>query len=556
MKLRRLCIHNFRSVHDAEFEIDDYSLIVGANNAGKSTVIDCIRAVYEKDKYKFLKERDFPAKPAADNDSWVDLEFKLTEEESSGLAEKYRRPDGILKIRKWFISAKNSDSNSLIIGYLADGSLDSASFYGAKGVQNGKIGDIIYIPAVSTVDEHAKLSGPSALRDLLTELLGSVIEGGESYQVFSQHFESFVGEVKTAKTANSQSLSAFEAELDGSLSEWNVGFRIQFQAPSVQDIVKSMLGWNLLDEITNRAFDHKCFGSGFQRHFIFSLVSVGSKYAAKAPTKKTQDFTPSLKFLLFEEPEAFLHPPQQEKLSRDLAILTEKEGWQVLCSTHSPHFVTRHSSRLTSIVRLRNDGGISKAFQVTKTDWATLLAARSEIEAIVAPSGSLDDEERSRLEALRYFLWLNPERSGLFFTERVIIVEGITEVGLFNRLIDDGLLVIPRSCYVLSCEGKFNFHRFMRLLTGLGIPHVVVFDDDAGSSKPYHSAINQLIRDSKSPKFTKAIIEIPGSLEAFLKMPPPDRNLKPLLAIQRYEEGKFDSGILKGLCENVAAGLA
>jgi len=38
----------------------DYSLIVGPNNAGKSTIIDAIRVFYEKDGYKYKWDRDKP----------------------------------------------------------------------------------------------------------------------------------------------------------------------------------------------------------------------------------------------------------------------------------------------------------------------------------------------------------------------------------------------------------------------------------------------------------------------------------------------------------------
>lgn len=59
MKLIELSIHNFRAIIDQTIKIHDYTLLVGANNAGKSTIIDAIRAFYEKD-LKFNKEHDLP----------------------------------------------------------------------------------------------------------------------------------------------------------------------------------------------------------------------------------------------------------------------------------------------------------------------------------------------------------------------------------------------------------------------------------------------------------------------------------------------------------------
>lgn len=47
MKLRNLRIKNFRSVEYADIEIHNYTMLVGANNAGKSNIMAALRAFYE-----------------------------------------------------------------------------------------------------------------------------------------------------------------------------------------------------------------------------------------------------------------------------------------------------------------------------------------------------------------------------------------------------------------------------------------------------------------------------------------------------------------------------
>lgn len=64
-------------------------------------------------------------------------------------------------------------------------------------MQKGKFGEVIYIPAVSTVTEHTKISGPSALRDLLNDVLQGVVRAGPAYQRFSEEFETLHGTIKT-----------------------------------------------------------------------------------------------------------------------------------------------------------------------------------------------------------------------------------------------------------------------------------------------------------------------------------------------------------------------
>ena len=47
MKIKSLKIHNFRSIKEQSFDLTDYSLLVGANDSGKSNTIDAIRVFYD-----------------------------------------------------------------------------------------------------------------------------------------------------------------------------------------------------------------------------------------------------------------------------------------------------------------------------------------------------------------------------------------------------------------------------------------------------------------------------------------------------------------------------
>nr|WP_240931792.1 AAA family ATPase [Azotobacter chroococcum] len=85
--MRRLIIHNFRSIIDADIETHDYMMIVGANNAGKSNILGALRAFYEDIKWS---GEDFPKAGAADEEAWVELTFELDEQEWAGLADKYK----------------------------------------------------------------------------------------------------------------------------------------------------------------------------------------------------------------------------------------------------------------------------------------------------------------------------------------------------------------------------------------------------------------------------------------------------------------------------------
>lgn len=559
MKLKFLSIHNFRGIINAEMAFHPYTLIVGANNSGKSTIIDCIRAFYEKDGFKFKKEADFPLKGDADKESWIELTFALTDEEHESLSDEYKTDNKTLKVRKYFQTSEKlhdgKNAAGAILGYKSDGTLSKEPFYGAKNVQSGKFGNLIYIPAISKVDEHTKLSGPSALRDLITDIMSDVLEGSDTYETLAKNVDTFAERIRAIETKDKRSLSGFENDLNALLKPWQVKFNLKFTPPSTQEIIKSMLGWDIQDNHHERPQSVEYFGSGFQRHFIYSLIQIGAKYMPRRDSKKSKDFAPSLNLVLFEEPEAFLHPPQQENLARNLIKMSDAKDWQVVCSTHSANFVSRNAARIPSIVRVSRSDGIVSAYQIDEKKWNTIVDANQSIEQVAKNypkvAGKMQAEDmKPEMESVKYFLWLNPNRAGMFFAQRVLLVEGPSETALINRLLDDGKLVLPQGTYVLDCLGKYNIHRFMNLLSGLGVSHAVLYDDDDNANE--HLELKQLIADSKNSKFTRAVVSIPKNLENLLGVDPPSANhRKPQHLLYRYVTGQIDEGKLQEFCEKV-----
>jgi len=134
--------------------------------------------------------------------------------------------------------------------------------------------------------------------------------------------------------------------------------------------------------------------------------------------------------LLFEEPELFLHPPQQAALGSYLRKLAQKRELQVLASTHSPHFISLKVDQIGGILHL------------TKTSKGRTIIAQVDSEAISTYSekvkrnaqliqseckgnpsyGKMTDAEEE-FDKAKHFLWFEPDRCDLFFAEHVLIVE-------------------------------------------------------------------------------------------------------------------------------------
>ena len=137
--------------------------------------------------------------------------------------------------------------------------------------------------------------------------------------------------------------------------------------------------------------------------------------------------------------------------------------------------MSRNADSIPAIVRVLRAAGAVQAFQIGATDWANIVNANKAILAIAAKFPNMtnrlhQDDVKPEMEAVKHFLWLNTDRSGLFFANHALLVEGPTEVALINKLIDDGKIKgADCGLHVLDCLGKYNIHRFMNLLSHLGI---------------------------------------------------------------------------------------
>lgn len=516
MKISKVHIHNIRTVKDAAFDLKDYSLLIGANNAGKTNIIDAIRIFYEK--IKFSESNDI-CWFKEDEEVWIEIEYILTDEEYNDLKEDYRLPDNKLKIRKYLKTAEIGDDGKPKCGFYAydsEGNICGSLFYGVKNVASGKLGNIIYIPAQSTLEDQAKMSGASPLRDLITGVFEKVVAGNAAYDTLKANITEFSDAIKEAQTEDEKSLAKLQQDISNSLDGWDTTFEINFKPLDVAGIIKNMVSYKIGEAIDDMSPYQ--MGSGFQRHLIFSLIDIAARYPTQQRVRRDRDFTPNMSFLLFEEPEAFLHPDQQLSMCRNLKKLGAKESNQVLVSSHSPHFVSQNTDDISSIIKLNKVNKITEVGQISKTDWNAILA-----ENVILPDGYADDRDEedklTDIEAIKYFLWLDPERCGCFFSKYVLLVEGASEKGLFNHMIDKEHIVPPSGgVFILDCMGKENIARFMRLLEKLKIPHSVIFDDDNNSprQKPWNDHI-KLTRNA----FTKNIKSFSGDLETFLGVPKP-----------------------------------
>ena len=375
-----------------------------------------------------------------------------------------------------------------------------------------------------------------------------------SFKQLTTEFESFSKNIKTEKTEEDKSLIGLESDISLELEEWGAGFELNINPVTETDIVKNLVSYKILDKNLNERMDASQFGQGFQRHLIFTLIRTAANYQTKSVPSKKKEFKPELTALIFEEPEAFLHPMQQILLARSLKLIASTEGNQVFISSHSPNFVSHNSGDIPSIVSINKQDQITSIGQIDSELLSTIFADNQQINDMLKGTSyeAETDDLKEEMEAIKYFLWLNSERCGMFFARLVLLVEGPTEHMLIDYLFDTGSLDMPKGgVFVLDCLGKFNIHRFMNILGPLKINHAVLFDADG--EKPPHEKIKKLIEDSKNDYTTK-IDTFPTDIEDFLgieKSKKPHR--KPQHLMLKLKENKVDEMKFNSLLKKIGA---
>lgn len=553
MKLRRLRIQNFRSVVATDIEIHDYTMIVGANNAGKSNIVAALRAFYEDFKHS---GDDLPKmKDVQTDESWVELTFDLSDIEWEGLADKYK--EGVvghsLTVRRYFASKDRFRSSQSNIYAIINGEPEADLFYGAKNVGTAKVGSVIYIPALTTAAEQMKTSGPSPLRDMLNLMLKRVIGNSPAFKEMEGAFETFNNEA----CGDHGFLTQISKPINQSIEQWGIRFDMAVNPVAPEDITKNLIRHGFVDAMlgeTSFALDR--YGHGFQRSFLYELIRLAPSFTdGKVAEKK--EFDPDFTLILFEEPEAFLHPAQQENMAYHLRRLASGDAQQVIVTSHSPIFLGKVADELCQIVRVRRINGVSGVGQVKKAELRQVLGQGYEfktwLETYVndpdVPDNAKGNAKKllhgatedaliaEQEEKFRYQLWLDSERASMFFADRVLLVEGATEKALFTWLLARDWHELSRHrVAIVDVMGKYNLHRYIALLEGYGIPYGLMLDDD--QNKDHHTVVNEMLKNKAGPSRLAEACFVHECMEKFLGLNLPVRDdQKPVHTLKAIEAG-------------------
>lgn len=170
-------------------------------------------------------------------------------------------------------------------------------------------------------------------------------------------------------------------------------------------------------------------GSGFQRIFIILLYIIH----------------PDFPVVLIDEPEIHLHPAMVEKL---LWAMQNTQSGQILFTTHSPLFITPITLR--QVVRVVKENKNTKIFTLSQANY----------------------------NYRRLIQELNADNLEMFFADKVVLVEGVSDKLLLRGLIDH-FYRGDKDIKVVQTHGKGNMTIYADFLKTFQIPFAILMDKDA-----------------------------------------------------------------------------
>lgn len=163
--------------------------------------------------------------------------------------------------------------------------------------------------------------------------------------------------------------------------------------------------------------------------------------------------------LCIDEPELSLSPITQKNLARLLS--THSKDKQIIISTHCPHFV-----------RWQDILAGAKIYRSNKTvegcEIRSLNSNSTHFQKIVS---AFDDWQKPHV--------LDSVAKEIFFSDRVLFLEGQEDVGLVKKYMHDKNMRCGYEIFGYGCGGSGNIQHFFALCRDLGIKAAALFDWNA-----------------------------------------------------------------------------
>lgn len=522
MRLHTLKINGFKRIHNAQVNFGDATFLIGSNNAGKSSVLKAIEWLLSDKKrmatdcycsevdietgenkvsckevileaefrnipdeakgWRGFKGRVFNYDPADSGETGNSIFYRksylLGEDvtiELKSLKRNLKQDFEALKKPSEFINSgidakiiselfpaldKNISANEKAKLELIDEIWDITKEEvwdknpgGIGGVVLSKLPSFLLIPAESGATEIEDKTG--VLQKTLNELFKDVRGSSANYRRAQECLNELAKELNPSDESSEFGIMMGELNkvLCGVFPESKIYASADLSNPdtALSPTFSIEMSSNIRTTVSNQ-------GTGMVRAAVFGLLRF-----RQAWLKKRGEDERSL-IIGFEEPEIYLHPSAANQM-RDIIYELSGMSSQIIATTHSPYLIdlSRKPRQILNRFHYESSHTSINPFSVTEK------------------YKQLSENDKSYVKMV---MKLDDHMSRIFFTKKVIIVEGDTEEIIFK----EALRRVPISTRnkiltnteLVKARGKAAIIGLIKYLSALEVDFIVIHDRDKG----------------------------------------------------------------------------
>lgn len=524
MKIESVRIENFRSFKDETIALDDYSCFVGANGAGKSTILAALNVFFrqykdsktdlsklsaddfhhrdvttpiritvtfsnlseqaEKDLSDYVRQGKLIVSAVANYDPATEraevrqLGSRLGIEDFREYFEKEKAGVAVSELKEVFAGLKSNYSGLVDAKTKADMALALRAF------ESSAPENCVLIPSedqfygvskgANRLSPHIQWIFVPASKDMVEE--SQETKSSALGQLLARTIRSKVNFTEKIEQIRASVRDQYQEVLDSEqdvLRDLSVSLEMKLKDWSHPDATAKIMWKQDLDRSV-KVDEPWAYVRLGEKGFEGELARFGHGMQRSYMLTLLQELAgseyqegPTL-VMAIEEPELYQHPPQARYLAEVLQELSENNAQIVVCS-HSPLFIPGDNFESVRVVR---DSGQPRASFVAQLKYEAL--ART-LEA----AGDRNLKESGMLAKL--YPTLNPSTSEMFFCKTLVLTEGYEDIAyiasslmLTNRMSD----FRKYGCQIVAVGGKSELLKPIAMAKLLKIPVFVVADAD------------------------------------------------------------------------------